>query len=564
MLSPNARDSFKEELVAIAEGKAHFELESTRGTQVQGYTHIVIKWAVVPGHEDTWANVLVSIFDVTERKRAEAALKESLLRQTALLDNIPDLAWLKDQDSRFIAVNEPFGRSCGVPPQDLVGKNDLDIWPEELARSYRADDREVMRSRARKRVEERLVDHEGNRRWIETIKTPILDASGEVLGTVGIARDITERKWAEEALRESERRFREMLENVQLVAVMLDAQGNITFCNDSLLDLTGWQREEVLGQNWFDTFMPPPQVERMFRETIVQGAVPTHFENEICTRQGDRRLIVWNNTVLRDVQGEVIGTASIGEDITERKRAEAEREALIRELEAKNAELERFAYTASHDLKSPLITIKGFLGFLGQDLLAGNVERMKADLGRIANAADKMEQLLDELLELSRIGRLVNPPERVSFGELAREAVSMIAGRLAQRGVQVDIAPDLPVVYGDRHRLREALQNLVDNAAKFMGEQPDPRVEIGVRLHGDQAVFYVRDNGMGIDPRYHDKVFGLFEKLDTKSEGSGIGLAIVKRIVEVHGGRVWVESEGLGQGSLFCFTLPGSRVSANT
>jgi PAS domain S-box-containing protein len=439
MLGPKARDSFREELVAIAEGKAHFELESTRGTQATGYTHMVIKWAVVPGHEDTWANVLVSIFDITERRRAEAALKESLLRQTALLDNIPDLAWLKDQDSRFIAVNEPFGRSCGVLPQDLVGKNDLDIWPEELARSYRADDREVMRSRMRKRVEERMVDREGNQRWIETIKTPILDASGEAIGTVGIARDITERK-----------------------------------------------------------------------------------------------------------------------------QAEAEREVLIQELEAKNAELESFSYTASHDLKSPLITIKGFLGFLEQDLLTGNAERMKADLGRIANAADKMEQLLDELLELSRIGRLVNPPERVSFGDLAREAVSMIAGRLAKRGVRVDIALDLPLVYGDRHRLGEVLENLVDNAVKFMGEQPDPRVEIGVRHEGDQAVFYVRDNGVGIDPRYHDRVFGLFEKLDTKSEGSGIGLAIVKRIVEVHGGRIWVESEGPGRGSLFCFTLPESRVSTNT
>jgi len=243
-------------------------------------------------------------------------------------------------------------------------------------------------------------------------------------------------------------------------------------------------------------------------------------------------------------------------DITQRKRMEEEREALIEELEAKNAELEQFTYTVSHDLKSPLITIRGFLGYLERDALRGDTERVKEDITRITGAVIKMGQLLDELLELSRIGRIINPPEDVDFGELAREAVNMVAGRQVESGAQVEIAPAMPVVYADRPRVREVLENLLDNAIKYIGDNSDPRVKIGYWRDGEKVVFYVKDNGMGIDPRYHERIFGLFNKLDQKTEGLGIGLAIAKRIVEVHGGRIWVESEGVGKGTTVCFTLP--------
>ncbi len=228
------------------------------------------------------------------------------------------------------------------------------------------------------------------------------------------------------------------------------------------------------------------------------------------------------------------------------------------ELEAKNAELERFTYTVSHDLKSPLVTIKGFLGLLEKDAAAGNRERMSRDVQRIQNAAETMNRLLDELLELSRIGRQVNPPEEVALDELARLAVELLAGEIGQRGVEIEIAPGLPVVSGDRIRLLEVFQNLLANAVKFMGGQESPQVEVGLRDSGTEPVVFVRDNGMGIDPRYQEKIFGLFERLDGGVEGTGVGLALVKRIVEVHGGRIWVESPGLGSGSAFCFTLPGA------
>ncbi len=238
------------------------------------------------------------------------------------------------------------------------------------------------------------------------------------------------------------------------------------------------------------------------------------------------------------------------------QQAEEQRGVLIAELEDKNAELERFTYTVSHDLKSPLITVKGFLGALEQDIARGDTERMQADIARISAGADRMSGLLDELLQLSRIGRVVGAPEEVPLIEVAREAVALVAGLAEERKVRVTVSDGLPVVFGDRLRIREVLQNLVENAIKFMGEEPDPVVEIGELQRNGESLCFVRDNGMGINPRYRQKVFDLFDKLDRNTEGTGIGLALVKRIVEVHRGRVWVESEGLGHGSTFYFTLP--------
>ena len=239
-----------------------------------------------------------------------------------------------------------------------------------------------------------------------------------------------------------------------------------------------------------------------------------------------------------------------------RKQAEVLRESLIEELETKNAQLERFVYTVSHDLKSPVITIKGFLGYLAQDAANADFDRMHSDIEHIATATDKMKLLLDDLLELSRIGRLMNPPAQISVTELVYEAVDTVAGTLNARNVRVEIAPDMPVVVGDRVRIREIWENLLSNAAKFMGEQRHPCIEVGVRDQDGETVYFVRDNGIGIDPRYCTRIFNLFEKLDPDSDGTGIGLAIVKRIVEIHGGRIWAESEGSGCGSTFYFTLP--------
>ena len=226
------------------------------------------------------------------------------------------------------------------------------------------------------------------------------------------------------------------------------------------------------------------------------------------------------------------------------------------ELQSQNAELERFNYTVSHDLKAPLVTIKGFLGLLQKDINAQDSDAMDRDVGQIGDAADQMARLLDELLELSRIGRQMNPPENLDLSELVSAAIERVSIQIEDKGIDLRIAPDLPAVRGDPGRLLEVFQNLVDNAAKFMGDQESPRIEIGARRDNGEVYCFVRDNGVGIKPEYHDRVFDLFERLDTRVAGTGVGLALVKRIVEVHGGRIWVESDGEGLGSTFHFTLP--------
>ncbi|MCP4736332.1 MAG: GHKL domain-containing protein, partial [Bosea sp.] len=186
-------------------------------------------------------------------------------------------------------------------------------------------------------------------------------------------------------------------------------------------------------------------------------------------------------------------------------------------------------------------------------------QRVDRDVGRIDAAAAKMAALLEDLLALSRIGRQSGQLEDVALGEIAREAQEPVAGAIAQGGVEVEIASDLPAVRGDHARLVELVQNLIENAVRYMGDQPAPRIEIEMRETAATPVFFVRDNGIGIDPRYHEKIFGLFERLDPQAtEGTGVGLALVQRIVELHGGRIWVESKGEGQGSTFCFTLPAA------
>lgn len=395
-----------------------------------------IRWERIFAHpiwsreENRLIGIIGAVQDVTAEKEAEALLKETLLRQAAILDNIPDMAWLKDPDGRYIAVNQQYLKIKGVQEKDVIGKTDHEIWDKKAADHYRENDLLAIQSRKRHQIEDTLVDSAGQVHWFDTIKTPIFDSQGAVIGTIGIAREITERK-----------------------------------------------------------------------------------------------------------------------------KAELEREKLISELETKNAELERFTYTVSHDLKSPLVTITGFLNYLEKDARAGNFDKFKNDLERIQQAVEKMQMLLNDLLELSRIGRLMNEPVETSFGEIVRDALAMTAGQIKARGVRVEFTGEGCTVRGDRIRLVEALQNLIDNAVKFMGDQPDPLIRIGaVTDERNQPVFFVQDNGIGMDPKFSERIFGLFNKLDADSPGSGVGLTLVKRIVEVHGGTIWVETQP-GKGSTFYFTL---------
>lgn len=381
--------------------------------------------------ENRLAGIVGAVQDVTGVKLAEEKIKETLLQQSAILNGIPDMAWLKDKNNHYIAVNEQFAKTAGMMIESIIGKSDFDIWRESYANIYSRDHIEVMQTGKRKHTEDIQVDGSGREYWVETIKTPIKNANGDVIGTTGIAREITERK-----------------------------------------------------------------------------------------------------------------------------HAEFERENLIAELEAKNAELERFTYTVSHDLKSPLVTITGFLSYLEKDARKGDFQKLKQDMDRIQQAVSKMQTLLKDLLELSRIGRIMNSPAEIHFENIAKDALDLVRGQIEEKHVRVEADVIPVIVHGDQARLIEALQNLVDNAVKFMGDQPDPCIQISsLRNEKNETVFFVRDNGIGIETQYHERIFGLFNKLNPEVDGTGIGLTLVKRIIEVHGGRIWLESE-IGRGTTFYFVLP--------
>ncbi len=229
------------------------------------------------------------------------------------------------------------------------------------------------------------------------------------------------------------------------------------------------------------------------------------------------------------------------------------------ELQEKNDEMARFLYTVSHDLKSPLVTIKTFLGYLRRDLEREDSPALEQDLTFIADAAHRMTLLLEELLELSRVGRHTAPLREVPLQEVLDDALALVAGPLAEHHVTVTTPREPVILFGDPKRLVELYQNLLDNAVKFMGNQPSPRIDIGWKLDAGKIWLFVRDNGDGVDPVFLPKIFGIFEKQHAHTEGVGMGLAIVKRIVDVHGGTISAISAGPGQGATFLFFLAGTR-----
>jgi signal transduction histidine kinase len=265
-------------------------------------------------------------------------------------------------------------------------------------------------------------------------------------------------------------------------------------------------------------------------------------------------ILVAGNAVFRLVRNVDQNLSKAEDEIEIRNKAEREREALIHHLKLKNQELDRFAVRVSHDLKTPLITVAGFLGYLEQDMKSGNRERMEKDLAQINEAAKKMGKFVDELLDLSRVGRIINSPKEVAFEEILTDALNASDGILKAKQVQVEIDPIFPFVHVDRARVVQVMQNLITNAVKFMGDQTQPIIQIGFEEIDGEHIFSIKDNGMGIAPEDHERIFELFNRLNPEIDGTGIGLGLVKRIVEVHNGKIWVESSP-GNGATFKFTL---------
>ncbi|MBD1401210.1 PAS domain-containing sensor histidine kinase [Pelovirga terrestris] len=368
-------------------------------------------------------------------------------------------------------------------------------------------------------------------------------------------------KDAEAALKTSKAKLQENFEMTELLLDStaegiygIDRRGICTFCNSAALKLLGYRhREELVGHNIHDRIHHSHADGTRFPAEectlLVRIDEQLHREEELlwCADGSIIPTEFWSYPMRRN--GDTIGAVVTFLDISERKAQQAA-------LQSKNQEMENFVYSVSHDLKSPLVTIKSFLRMLQQDLQEQNQEQIDEDLRYINGAAERMDNLLAGLLQLSRIGRLEGQPHAVDVARLVAETLVSLSGLLQEKEIKVRV-DDIPhQLYGDPMRLGQIWQNLIENAGKYVGDQPQPQIDIGVEEKNGVTTFFIRDNGIGIDQQHAQRIFALFAQLDPQSPGSGIGLPMVKKIVELYQGRVWFESEGKDQGSCFYFTLP--------
>jgi PAS domain S-box-containing protein len=495
----------------------------------------------------------ISVFskDITERKQAEETLRESEERFRRLSEATFE-GILIHEEGKIIDTNRLFATMFGYDVSEVIGGNALDFATLGLGDVALRH----MRTESSEAYEGVAIRKDGSTFPVEVQAENIL-YKGRTARVTAI-RDITERKQAEEALRESEEKYRTLVEKAN-EAIVIVQDGVFVFTNRRTSDLVGVPAGDLEGKPFID-FVWPEDRELLianYRKRIAGETVRDAYDCRIIGAGGRLTWIFLSAAVIR-WKGKP-ATLNLLTDITERKQAEEEVRRKAKELQEKNDELTRFTHAVAHDLRSPLVTIQTFQGHLERDIRSRDAARVEEDLGFIRNAADKMGRLLDDIRRLSRVGHITNPSEEAPLQAIVKEALDLVAGRITGRGVKVQVTEEPVVLYGDRTRLVEVFLNLVDNAVKFMGDEPAPRVEIGVEQTGEELVLHVRDNGIGIDPQVQPLLFSLFHKLDPKMEGEGIGLALVRRIAELHGGRIWVESEGLGKGTTFRFTLAKTR-----
>jgi two-component system sensor kinase FixL len=330
--------------------------------------------------------------------------------------------------------------------------------------------------------------------------------------------------------------------------------------------LFGRSAESMVGKPIF-TIMPADRLEeeRRVLARVGRGERVDNFETVRVHKDG--RLIDVSVTVspIMDASGKVVGASHVAHDVADRKRIEIELARISSDLAQKNKEMEVFVYTVSHDLKSPLVTFAGLIGRIEADLAAGRGDRIPDFTSRLGKTALRMRQTLDEIVELSRIGRVVGEPEPVNIELIVGEFVREHADQIAARGATLTCETSLPIIHADRGRIVELFDNLFTNALKYGCSAEHPTIVVGSVVDDTSVKLFVRDNGQGIASKYHEKVFALFQRLESTAEGTGVGLTIVKRIAEVHGGRAWVESEP-GRGATFWVSFPHSLLgmTANT
>jgi PAS domain S-box-containing protein len=505
----------------------------------------------------------------------------------ALLNNIPHIAWLKDQQCRFIAVNQSFADAFGYEASELTGKDDFYIAASELAQGYREDDLLVMASGKRQIVEEIIINAEGNPRWLETIKTPIRDSNGQITGTVGIAWDITDRKRSEIALRESERRYQKLSDNIPGVIYQfrVTPEGRIDFpyISSGCFELFQLSPAAVMADSNCLLEMIHADDILSFHHVVAESAKQMNFklwEGRIVLKSGEIKWIKSASRPESQPDGSIVWDAVVL-DTTEqqalfhdRNQAQIELHQTNQRLELSNAELLRatrlrdeFLATMSHELRTPLNAILGMSEALQEEVFGTLTDRQLKSLQTIERSGRHLLSLINDILDVSKIsaGKLELNITPVSVLQLCHSSLAFVKQQAYEKQLQLDI--QLPQVAGkiavDERRMCQVLINLLNNAVKFtpIGGQIDLQVTRNddLDIHLSWIEFAITDTGIGIAPSDLDKLFQPFVQVDSslnrQYEGTGLGLTLVKQIVELHGGSVVLQSE-LGHGSCVTVRLP--------
>ena len=483
--------------------------------------------------------------DITEIKQAQVAIQAERQRLFDVLETLPAMICLLTSNHHVAFTNrsfrEKFGESCGRHCYEYCFGL---TRPCEFCEAYN-----VLETGKPHNWEVTIPDGS----VIDVYDFPFIDIDGSPM-ILEMNIDITERKKAEEALRLSNIYNRSLIEASLDPLVTIGHDGEITDVNTSTELVTGYSWYELIGTDFSDYFTEPEKAKKGYQEVFREGFV-SDYALEIQHRNGSITPVLYNASVYKDESGEVIGIFAAARDITELKKAEKILKLKLEELARSNAELEQFAYVSSHDLQEPLRMITSYLQLL-QRRYQGKIDD-KADkyIYYAVDGAARMQVLINDLLEFSRVTTKAREPEPTNSELVLNQVLSNL--ELYMKENKATISHDLlPEVMADNTQLAQVLQNLIVNGIKFRSEKA-PKIHISAEKKAKEWVLSVQDNGIGIDPQYSEKIFEVFKRLHKKEEypGTGIGLAVCKKIVERHGGRIWVESE-LGKGSTFYFTLP--------
>jgi PAS domain S-box-containing protein len=507
-----------------------------------------------------------AISDITEHKRAEEALRVSEEHYKTLFSETLDGICLADAETGIIIdCNQAMTVLVCRERAELIGRPQTILHPPQNDKAaFSPTFKQHLTDKQGQIIETQVVTRTGDIREVE-IKANFVNLQGRKL-MQGLFHNITERKQAEEALRLANAYNRSLIEASLDPLVTIGPNGKITDVNAGTETVTGYSRDELIGKDFSDYFTEQEKARAGYQQVFREGFV-RDYGLEIRHQDGHLTPVLYNASIYRDEAGRVIGVFAAARDITERKRAEeeihklnAELEQRVRDrtaqLEAANKELEAFSYSVSHDLRAPLRAIDGFSRILLEDYISNLDEEGKRVLNVIRNNTQKMGQLIDDLLLFSRLGRQEIRVSKMDMGKLAKAVSEELKLAVPERKLKFAINTLIPA-QGDQAMIRQVFVNLLSNAVKFTRPKERAVIEVDGRSEGNENVYTVKDNGVGFDMQYVGKLFGVFQRLHSAAEfeGTGVGLAIVQRIIHRHGGRVWAEGK-VGEGATFYFTLP--------